>query len=437
MSPQRPDHLVLRDDPERFGLRVVDGVLHIEGVDLRTIAAEVGTPTYVYGTAHVEARYRSLVTALAGRPTQICYAVKANSNQAILRTLARLGAGADIVSGGELTRALAAGIPADKIVFSGVGKLPAEIDAALDAGIRSINVESAEELELVAARARALGKRAPISLRINPDVDPDTHPYLATGLRESKFGIAMERGLELALRAVALDGLELVGLACHIGSQIVEAAPFLDSLARMRGLIDALAAEGVKLRQLDLGGGLGIAYEGDDPVLEAERWGRALVDATRDLDCELVLEPGRYLVGNAGVLLTSVVMRKQGETKKFVVVDAAMNDLIRPALYEAYHAIVPVELPDAGVALEAVDVVGPICECGDFLAQDRPIPWPERGDLFAVLGAGAYGMAMASNYNTRALAAEVLVAGDRWEVVRPRRSVEALLGDERYPSWLG
>ncbi|PRP92888.1 Diaminopimelate decarboxylase [Enhygromyxa salina] len=436
MSERRPDHLLVRDDPQRFGLRIVDDNLYMEDVDLRTIAAEVGTPVYVYGAAHIEQRYRGLVEALAARPTLICYAVKANSNQAVLRTLARLGAGADIVSGGELERALAAGIPGDKIVFSGVGKQPAEIDAALAAKVRSINLESAEELELVAERAAKLGVRAPVSLRINPDVDPDTHPYLATGLREAKFGIAMEQGLALALRAHEHPALELVGLACHIGSQIVDSAPFLDSLARMRELIDALAERGVKLRQLDLGGGLGIAYEGNDPVLEADRWGRALVDATADLDCELVLEPGRYLVGNAGVLLSRVVMRKQGETKKFVIVDAAMNDLLRPALYEAYHAIVPVELPAPDAALEPVDVVGPICECGDFLARERPIPWPARGELLAVLGAGAYGMAMASTYNTRPLASEVLVSGDRWAVVRPRRRVEELLGDERYPDWL-
>ncbi|HVH99524.1 MAG TPA: diaminopimelate decarboxylase, partial [Enhygromyxa sp.] len=308
--------------------------------------------------------------------------------------------------------------------------------AALAAGIRSLNVESAEELELIASRAAALGKRAPVALRINPDVDPDTHPYLATGLRESKFGIPMERGLELALRAAAIDSLELVGFACHIGSQITESAPFLDSLARLRTLMDALAERGIRLRSLDLGGGLGIAYQGGDPVLEAESWGRALVEATADLDCELVLEPGRYLVGNAGVLLTSVVTRKQGESKKFVIVDAAMNDLIRPALYEAYHAIVPVELPPTEVALEVVDIVGPICESGDFLAHERALPWPEHGALLAVLGAGAYGMVMASTYNTRPLAPEVLVAGDRWSVVRPRRSVEALLDDERYPEWL-
>ena len=435
-SDERPDHLLVRSDPERFGVRIVGEQLHVEDVDLRTIAAQVGTPTFVYGTAHIEQRYRGLVAALVGRPTLICYAVKANSNQAVLRTLARLGAGADIVSVGELERALAAGIPAGKIVFSGVGKQTHEIDAALAAKLRSINVESAEELEMVGARAAAQGLRAPISLRINPDVDPDTHPYLATGLREAKFGVSMSEGLTLALAAHRHPALELIGLACHIGSQIVDAEPYLDSLARLRELIHQLREQGVKLRSLDLGGGLGIAYASGDPVVEAARWGRALVDATADLDCELVLEPGRYFVGNAGVLLTRVVVRKQGETRKFVVVDAAMNDLIRPALYEAYHAIVPTTLPSPDVALQVADVVGPICECGDFLAKDRAMPWPEHGALLAVLGAGAYGMAMASTYNTRPLAAEVLVAGSRFAVVRPRKSVAELLADERYPEWL-
>lgn len=437
MTDPAPDHLRVRDEPSRFGLRIDASVLHVEQVDLRTIAREVGTPVHVYGTEHLTQRFASLTTALADRPTLICYAVKANSNQAILRTLARLGAGADIVSGGELVRALAAGIPADKIVFSGVGKRSSEIDAALRAGIRSLNVESEDELEQVATRARELGVRAPVCLRINPDVDPDTHPYLATGLRESKFGIAMKDGLELALRAHAKPELELVGLACHIGSQIVEAGPFLDSFARLRTLVDALRERGVSLRQLDLGGGLGIAYQPGDPVVEPERWGRALVEATRDIPCELVLEPGRYLVGNAGVLLTEVLVRKQGEDRRFVIVDAAMNDLIRPALYEAYHMIIPVELPSPEVELVRADVVGPVCECGDFLARDRLLTWPRRGELLAVLGTGAYGMAMASTYNTRPLAAEVLVDGDRWEVVRPRRSVEAMIADERYPAWLG
>jgi diaminopimelate decarboxylase len=436
VSQDRPDHLLVRGDPERFGVRIVGAQLHVEGVDLRTIATEVGTPTYVYGTAHIEQRYRGLVAALEGRPTLVCYAVKANSNQAVLRTLSRMGAGADIVSVGELERALAAGFPGDKIVFSGVGKQAHEIDAALAAKLRSINLESAEELVLVGARAAALGVRAPVSLRINPDVDPDTHPYLATGLREAKFGVTMAEGLELALAVHRHPALELVGLACHIGSQIADAAPYLDSLARLRELITALREHGVKLRSLDLGGGLGIPYASGDPVVEAARWGRALVDATADLDCELVLEPGRYFVGNAGVLLTRVVVRKQGETKKFVVVDAAMNDLLRPALYGAYHAVVPTTLPDPDVALEVADVVGPICECGDFLAQDRAMPRPEIGELLAVLGAGAYGMAMASTYNSRPLAAEVLVTGSRWAVVRPRRTLADLLADERYPDWL-
>lgn len=408
----------------------------MEGVDLRSLAREVGTPLYVYGSEHLAQRYHSLSSALAGRPTLICYAVKANSNQAILRTLARLGAGADIVSGGELQRALAAGVPANKIVFSGVGKRSSEIDAALAAGIRSINVESHDELEQVAARARALELRAPISLRINPDVDPETHPYLATGLRESKFGIAMPDALAIAERAHGLPELDLMGVACHIGSQIVDAAPFLDSFARLRTLVEALVERGIHLRQLDLGGGLGIAYRGGDPIVDPQRWGQALVAATRDLPCELVLEPGRYLVGNSGILLTEVLVRKRGAERSFVIVDAAMNDLIRPALYDAYHTIVPVELPAADAELVVADLVGPVCECGDFLARDRAMPWPRHGELLAVLSAGAYGMAMASTYNTRPLAAEVLVEGDRWAIVRPRRSVAELIADERYPDWL-
>lgn len=436
MSAPAPDHLRIRDNPSRFGLRIAGERLAIEGVELAAIAREVGTPVYVYGSHHIVDRYRTLAAALAQRPTLICYAVKANGSLAILRTLARLGAGADIVSIGELERALEAGVPPNKIVFSGVGKRSSEIDAALALGIRSINVESEDELEQVAARARASGRRARISLRINPDVDPDTHPYLATGLRETKFGIAMSEGLALALRAHALPELELVGLACHIGSQIIDASPFLDSFARLRSLVDALREHGVTLQQLDLGGGLGIPYRADDPVVEPERWGAALVAATRELPCELVLEPGRYLVGNAGVLVTEVLVRKRGAERNFVIVDAAMNDLIRPALYEAYHAVVPLELPARDAALETLDLVGPVCECGDFLARERAMPWPAQGQLLALLGAGAYGMSMASNYNTRPLAAEVLVEGERWAVVRPRRSVRELLGDERYPEWL-
>lgn len=430
------DHQSVASDPERFGLRVVDGTLFVEGVSLREIASEVGTPVFVYGAAHIEGRYRELAQALAGSESLLCYAVKANSSQAILRLLARLGAGADIVSGGELERALAAGIPADRIVFSGVGKQTWEIDAALRAGIRSINAESAEELEQLRARGRELGIEVPVSLRINPDVDPETHPYLATGLREAKFGIVFDQGLELALSAHEAPELRLVGIACHIGSQITEARPFLDSLARLKELIGQLRERGVALEQVDLGGGMGIPYDFEASQMDPASWGRAILEATKDLDLRLVLEPGRYLVGNAGVLLTRVLIRKRGEEKNFVVVDAAMNDLIRPALYEAEHLIVPVSLPAAEAELRVADIVGPVCECGDFLAQDREIPWPETGDVLAVLSAGAYAMTMASTYNTRPLAPEVMVSGSRWAITRPRGTVEALIAQERYPDWL-
>jgi len=434
--PSAPDHLAVYAAPERHGLRLVRGVLHMEDVPLAAIAAAAGTPTYIYSSAHIGARHDELAAACAGHPTLLCYAVKANSSQAVLRTLARRGAGADIVSGGELARALAAGVPAEKIVFSGVGKLDEEIDAAISAGLRAINVESAEELERVAARARALGRVADVTLRLNPDIDPDTHPYLATGLRESKFGVEMAEAEALALRAAGLPGLRLVGLACHIGSQIAEAAPFLASAARLRGLVLRLRGLGVQLRHIDLGGGLGIAYAGGEPTLDVPAFGAAVTAAARELGLELVLEPGRFFVGNAGVLLTRVIGRKRGEARNFVVVDAAMNDLIRPALYGAWHPVVPVMAAAAARPPLRADVVGPVCECGDFLAQDRLLPWPEPGELLAVLGAGAYGMAMASTYNSRPLPAEVLVHDDKIAVTRPRRTIEALIAEERLPAWL-
>jgi len=436
-SPTEPDHTAVFAAPERHGVRLADGVLHVEDVALPAIAAAVGTPTYVYSSAHVCARYDELAEACAGHPTLLCYAVKANSSQALLRTLGSRGAGADIVSGGELARALAAGIPAAKIVFSGVGKQDFEIDAAIAAGVRSINVESAEELDRVAGRARALGQVARVALRVNPDIDPVTHPYLATGLRESKFGVAMAEAEELAVHAASLPGLAVVGLACHIGSQISEAGPFLASAQRVRALVLRLRARGVHPRTLDLGGGLGIAYGGRDAQLDVAAFGRAVTDAARSLEMDLVLEPGRFLVGNAGVLLTRVIGRKRGQDRSFVIVDAAMNDLIRPALYGAFHPVVPVDAAAARRAPVRADVVGPVCECGDFLAQDRLVPWPEPGELLAVLGAGAYGMAMASNYNTRPLAAEVLVRGGEFAVTRPRQSVEAMIAAERLPAWLG
>lgn len=432
----KPDHVGVAAAPARFGIEVHDGVLFVDGVDLQAIAREVGTPTYVYAIATIEARYRALAAAVGQRPTSIHYAVKANGSQAVLSALSALGAGADIVSGGELARALAAGIPASRIVFSGVGKTDDEIDAAIGAGVRSINVESDEELERIAARARAASRTVSVSLRVNPDVDPDTHPYLATGLRESKFGIAMSRAREVARHAIALSGVELVGLACHIGSMITEASPYLDSLARLRALVQEVQSDGARLRLLDLGGGLAIPYRPEDPEPDVAAWGRAMVEATRDLPQELLLEPGRWLVGNAGVLLTRVIGCKAGEEKSFVIVDAAMNDLIRPALYQAHHSIVPVTIGAAQSAdVGIVDVVGPVCECGDFLAENRAMPKVATGDLLAVLSAGAYGMTMASTYNTRPLPAEVVVKDGKFAVTRPRRTPRDLIAEETVPDW--
>ncbi|MEZ4384362.1 MAG: diaminopimelate decarboxylase [Nannocystaceae bacterium] len=433
--PDHADDRLLRANPERFGVRLVDDRLRVEGVDLAAIAAAVDTPCYVYGASFIEAQYRGLRDALAGRPSLLCYAVKANSSQAILRLLAREGAGADIVSGGELARALAAGFAPEKIVFSGVGKRDDEIDAAIAAQIRAIHAESIEELERIAARAREAGVVARVALRVNPDIDPETHPYLATGLRETKFGIAMADAQAVAERVVAEPALRLVGLTCHIGSQIMDAAPFLAALGRMRGLITAIGAV-APLEYVDLGGGLGIPYGVEEPRVDVKSFGAELVAATRDLDIELLLEPGRYLVGNAGVLLTRVVNGKESGGKRFVIVDAAMNDLIRPALYEAYHAIVPATLPGPEVPRIMADVVGPVCECGDFFARDREMAPPASGELLVILSAGAYGMTMASNYNTRPLAPEVMVRGDSFAVTRPRRSVAALIGEESIPGWL-
>ena len=413
-----------------------DGELCLEDVPLSRIAAEHGTPTYAYARAEIEARFDALVDAVGHRPTTFCYAVKANSALALLRLLARRGAGADIVSGGELARALQAGIAAEKVVFSGVGKTDAELDAAIVAGVRSINLESVEELDQITARARALGRVATVSLRVNPDIDPKTHPYLATGMREAKFGIAMADAPAVARRAHAEPSLRLSALGCHIGSQITDVGPFVDSVARLRALWEGLAAEGIAFPCLDLGGGLGIPYHPDDPELDVRAWGRAVDEAVAGLPVELVFEPGRYVVGNAGVLVTRVLGRKRGESKGFVIVDAAMNDLVRPALYEAYHVITPVRVASGDAPTELCDVVGPVCESGDFLALGRTLPVTRPGEVLAVLSAGAYGMAMASNYNTRPLAAEVLVHGEHIDVIRPRQTVEELLAAERVPAWL-
>ncbi|MCA9690793.1 MAG: diaminopimelate decarboxylase [Myxococcales bacterium] len=403
----------------------------VEGVPLSAIAESVGTPAYVYSVGHIAARYQALTQAFAGQRHRICYAVKANSNLAVLSLLAELGAGADIVSGGELERALAAGFAPETIVYSGVGKSEAEIDAALAAGIKALHVESREELDRVSRRAAARGVRAPIALRINPDIDPETHPYLATGLRETKFGISMGDALALARAALDDRNLRLVGLACHIGSQIMDAEPFLASIERMRPLVAALAGD---LEYLDIGGGLGIAYAPGDPVVDTASFGDQVCAATRDLNLEILLEPGRFLVGNGGLLLTRVIGRKRGEQSSFVIVDAAMNDLVRPALYEAFHTIVPAR-PRTTAERRVVDVVGPVCECGDFFARGRELAWPEVGELLAVLSCGAYAASMASHYNSRPFAPEVLVSRGRFEVVRPRGTVAAMLSSERLPSW--
>lgn len=430
---------------DRFGLEFVPGGgALLRGVSLGAIAEAVGTPTYVYDAEGVRERISRLRSALSGRrhgsaqapDPLICFALKANSSLALLRVIAREGVGADIVSGGELARALAAGIPPHRIVFSGVGKTDAELDAAIAAGIRSINIESAEELQRVMARATAAEARVPVSLRVNPDVDPNTHPYLATGLRQSKFGIPMVQAPELAMRAHRHPHLRLVGLACHIGSQIADIAPYRESIMHLRRMIGTLRDQGVALAHLDLGGGLGVAYREGEPELDVAAWGQAVRVETDDLGLQLAVEPGRWLVADAGVLLTRVIGRKRGEAGAFVIVDAAMNDLLRPALYEAYHAIVPVRTVAAGAPTHRVDIVGPVCESGDFLGLGRRMVAVETGELLMVMDAGAYGMTMASNYNTRPLPAEVLVDDGRFAVTRPRQRVEDLLAQEQLPDWL-
>ncbi|MEB2285432.1 MAG: diaminopimelate decarboxylase [Polyangiaceae bacterium UTPRO1] len=409
--------------------------LHCEDVPLTRIAAEVGTPAYVYSLAALRSAYRAYDRALAAVPHIVCYAIKANDTLAVIRAFAREGSGFDIVSGGELARALRAGADPKRIVFAGVGKQAAEMEAALRAGILMFNVESPAELEALAALAERLGTRAPIAIRVNPDVDPKTHPYISTGMKKSKFGVAIDAALELYARAAALPGLEVVGVDCHIGSQLTSIAPFLDAWARIRALVGDLRARGHRIRYVDLGGGLGITYRDETPPTYAA-YGDAIADAVRGLDVTVLVEPGRSLVGNAGVLLAKVVYNKAGAAKRFVIVDAAMNDLIRPSLYEAYHDIRPVKRATKD-GVHPVDVVGPICESGDFLAQDRPLPPVAAGDLLAVMSAGAYGFVMASNYNARPRPASVLVDGARFDVVRARETIADLMRGETVPTSLG
>lgn len=411
-----------------------DGQLHCEEVPLARIAEEVGTPVYVYSTATIERHYRVFDEALAGLDHLICYSVKANSNLSVLKLLFGLGAGADIVSGGELTRVLRAGGDPKKVVFSGVGKTEAEMRAALEAGVLAFNVESEPELRLLDQVAAAMGVRAPISLRVNPDVDPQTHPYISTGLKNNKFGIAATQAGEVYAAARGLRHIDIVGVDCHIGSQLTKTSPFSDAVKRLVDLIESLYRDGIAVRYLDIGGGLGIPYgkeEEPEPPTPAE-YGAAVKEALaplRDRRMTILCEPGRVIVGNAGALVTRVLYDKQSDPKRFMVVDAAMNDLIRPSFYGSYHPMRPVvERPERARA--AMDVVGPICESGDFLARDRELPVLEHGELLCVGAAGAYSFTMSSNYNTRPRAAEVLVRGAGYTVVRRRETVDQLLANE-------
>ena len=403
-----------------------DGELFAEGVALSAIAERFCTPTYVYSRAHIEAQYRSFTDALDGVPHLVCYAVKANSNLGVLNVLARLGAGFDIVSRGELERVLAAGGKADKIVFSGVGKTREDMRRALEVGVHCFNIESTDELERLQVVAAEMGVRAPISLRVNPDVDAGTHPYISTGLKENKFGIAIADAEDVYIRAAQLPNLEVLGVDCHIGSQLTSLPPFLDALDRLLALIDRLGECGIYLHHIDLGGGVGVRYRDEEPPLIAD-YIQAVRERIEGRDLTLMFEPGRYIVANAGVLLTQVEYLKHTEHKDFAIVDAAMNDLIRPALYQAWMNVTAVT-PRASEA-RAYDIVGPICETGDFLAKDRQLAL-EEGDLLAVHSAGAYGFVMSSNYNTRGRTAEVLVDGDQAFEVRRRETVAELYAGE-------
>ncbi|HVV87794.1 MAG TPA: diaminopimelate decarboxylase [Kofleriaceae bacterium] len=411
-----------------------DDSLCCEGVPLAAIADQVGTPVYVYSRGAIEAAYRAYDDALDGVPHLVCYSVKANSSIGILSVLARLGAGADIVSGGELYRWRKAGGDPGKVVFSGVGKTEAEMAAALEAGILAFNVESAEELDVLDRVARAAGVRAPVSLRVNPDVDPQTHPYISTGLKQNKFGIAAGAARDVFHRAADKAGVQVRGIDCHIGSQLTRTAPFADAIARLCELVLGLAADGLRLELIDIGGGLGIDYgkAGDAPPPTHGEYGatvQAALAPLADLRLRLLVEPGRSIVGPAGALVTRVLYRKQGEAKHFTIVDAAMNDLIRPSFYGSHHPMRPVHRTAAPI--QTTDIVGPICETGDFLARDRALPALAAGDLLAIEAAGAYGFTMSSNYNTRPRAAEVLVDGDRWIVIRARETLDHLTAGER------
>jgi diaminopimelate decarboxylase len=410
-----------------------DGWLHAEGVALARIAEEVGTPVYVYSATALAERYDALDAAFADVPHLVAYSIKSNPNLAVVRTLLNRGAGIDVTSKGELFRALQAGGDASRMVYSGVGKRDDEIEAALTAGIKMINVESRAELRRVDAVAAGLGQVAPIAFRVNPDVDPQTHPYISTGLLTSKFGIPFAEAIEAYAEAKTLEHVRSIGVDCHIGSQLTNAQPFADALARVAELVRDLRDAGHAIEVIDVGGGLGVVYEDEQPP-SMQEYAAVVCDAVGGLDCELVIEPGRSISANAGVFLTRVLYEKRNEDKHFVVIDGAMTDLIRPALYQAYQAIEPVGPPRE--TQHVVDVVGPVCESGDFLAKQRQLPAVERGELLAVHSAGAYGFTMASNYNGRPRGAEVLVRGDRFEVVKQRETLEDLIRGESIPEEL-
>ena len=415
-----------------------NGEMFAEGVPLKRIAKEVGTPAYVYSLATLKRHYQVFDQAFAKVSHIVCFSVKANSNLALLRTFAKQGSGFDIVSGGELFRALKAGGDPKKIVFSGVGKKTDEIEYALRSEILMFNVESEDELVALNDIARGLGKKAPISLRINPDVDPQTHPYISTGMKKAKFGVEIKKSVEAYKKAASLPNVDVVGVDCHIGSQLTSLSPFVDALARVREYLDrvlvgSLQKEGAQIRYLDLGGGLGIRYNDETPP-QPEEYARAIIDGLEGLDITLILEPGRVIVGNAGILVTEVQYVKENGAKRFVIVDGGMNDLIRPALYGSYQAIQPVVKTEAETII--ADIVGPICESGDFFAKDREIGRPQRGDLLAIMSAGAYGFTMASNYNSHPKAPEILVDGDKYYIVRKRESLEDLINGEVIPAEL-
>ncbi len=405
--------------------------LYCEDMAIEKIAIEVGTPFYLYSKETLEHHFKVFDIAFSDVPHITCYAVKANSNIAILDIFGRLGGGADIVSGGELFRALRTGMSPGKIVYSGVGKKIEEIDFALKSDILMFNIESSQELEVINQRAEKLGRKARISIRINPDVDPKTHPYISTGLKKSKFGIDIKKALNEYRRARELNNIEVVGVDCHIGSQITEIGPFKDAIRKIKELVVTLTSEGFAIKYLDLGGGLGIPYNAEEPP-QPDEYARTIIEEVRGLGCTLILEPGRLLVGNAGILVTKVLYTKDAEEKSFVIVDAGMNDLIRPSIYGSFHFIQPVKKEERKNAM--VDVVGPVCESGDFLAKERQMPEARQGELLAVMSGGAYGFAMSSNYNSRPRIAEVLVQGDRYHIIRKRETFEDLIRLEEIPA---